>query len=657
MLSSRPITAGVRPQRGRKRQSAPHQLSSNAIWILCPAIFFLSAAPGPPQIAPVGGLTSAAIIQFLDQTIEWYRQLEVERQLAREPNDALLVSENQQIANEVAGLAFDFARTAAESIEKHAGTSQEQNASAETSQHQALIRLSSSIDQQVREIRAEVESLKQKLAAASGGRLRTLQTQIAETQSELDLAEARRDALRSMAGFTGGSNANGLGAIGLRPQIEELARAIPALSAKPSGGSGSTPVASTWQPAPSGVWGLTQDMFALSRKIRSLNNAIRLTEALSQKSNSLHAPLIDLLKQASARGDELAKQADSASPSVLTQEKKELDALTAEFKTVSAIALPLGRQGVLLDLYRRNLLNWQGTIKNQYTAELSSLLIRLALLAAFLAAVIAAAEFWRRTIFRYVHEVRRRHQYLLVRRIVLWCVIALILVFSFANQLSSMATFAGLMTAGVAVALQSVILSVAGYFFLIGRFGIRVGDRVNVSGVTGEVVDIGLVRFHLLEMVSGEGVTPTGRVVAFSNTIVFQSGAGLFKQIPGTNFVWHEVTVTLSPDSDYRAIEERLRAAVEAVFSEYQEEIEEQHRNMERTLNIVSVGALRPRTRLRLTQPGIEVVIVYPVDMVHAAEIDDRVARELLKARNRDDDMRRGETGDSPVRLDTNPSA
>jgi small-conductance mechanosensitive channel len=180
---------------------------------------------------------------------------------------------------------------------------------------------------------------------------------------------------------------------------------------------------------------------------------------------------------------------------------------------------------------------------------------------------------------------------------------------------------------------------------------------VSVSGVTGEVVDIGLVRFHLLEMVSGEGVTPTGRVVAFSNTIVFQSGAGLFKQIPGTSFVWHEVTVRVSPDSDYGAVEERLRPAVEAVLSEYQEEIEEQHRNMEKTLNIVSVGALRPKTRLRLTQPGIEVVIVYPVDMVHAAEIDDRVTREVLKALDREHDIRPGDADDSPVRLDTNPSA
>jgi len=605
----------------------------------------------------VSGFTSAVIIQYLDQTIEWYRQLDVERQLASETNDALLVSENQQIANEVAGLAFDFARAASDSIEKQTKTSQKQNASAESSQHQALLRLSASIDQQVREIGAEVELLKQKIAAASGGQLRALQAQIAETQSELELAEARRDALRSMAGFTGGANANGLGAIGLRSQIEELAREIPALSAKQPGGSANTSVASTWQPAPSGVWGLTQDMFALSRKMRSLDNAIRLTEALSQKSNGLHAPLIESLKQASARGDELARQADSAGSSALTQEKKELDALTAEFKSVSAMALPLGRQGVLLDLYRKNLLSWQSTIKNRYTTELSSLLIRLALLAAFLVGVIAAAEFWRRTIFRYVHEVRRRHQYLLVRRIVLWCVIALTLVFSFANQLGSMATFAGLMTAGVAVALQSVILSIAGYFCLIGRFGIRVGDRVNVSGVTGEVVDIGLVRFHLLEMVSGEGVTPTGRVVAFSNTIVFQSGAGLFKQIPGTSFVWHEVAVTLLPDSNYREIEERLRSAVEAVFSDYQEEIEAQHRNMESAFNIVSLGALRPRVRLRLTQPGIEVVIVYPVDMAHAAEIDNRIAHELLKARECEDDMRTRETGDSRVKLDSNPLA
>ena len=80
---------------------------------------------------------------------------------------------------------------------------------------------------------------------------------------------------------------------------------------------------------------------------------------------------------------------------------------------------------------------------------------------------------------------------MLVRRILVWCVVAVIVAVTFASQLGSLATFAGLMTAGVAVALQSVILSVVGYFFLIGKYGVRVGDRVQIAGITGDVVDLG----------------------------------------------------------------------------------------------------------------------------------------------------------------------
>lgn len=57
-------------------------------------------------------------------------------------------------------------------------------------------------------------------------------------------------------------------------------------------------------------------------------------------------------------------------------------------------------------------------------------------------------------------------------------------------------------------------------FFLIGKYGVRVGDRVQVAGVTGDVVDVGLVRLHLLE-VGADGLR-TGRVVVFSNAVLFQ---------------------------------------------------------------------------------------------------------------------------------------
>jgi small-conductance mechanosensitive channel len=220
----------------------------------------------------------------------------------------------------------------------------------------------------------------------------------------------------------------------------------------------------------------------------------------------------------------------------------------------------------------------------------------------------------------------------LLRKMVLWVLIAVTTAFAFATELGSVATFAGLLTAGMAVALQNVILSMVGYFFLIGRFGIRVGDRVQIAGVTGEVVDIGLVRLHLMELGGDGAETPTGRVVAFSNAILFQPTASLFKQIPGTNFVWHEMTLTLSPDSDHIAATERLAEAVEAVFAGYREDMERQHREMERTLSGTSVQGLRPKIRLHLTDAGLEAVIRFPVDLHHAAEIDDRVTRELLQA-------------------------
>ena len=200
-----------------------------------------------------------------------------------------------------------------------------------------------------------------------------------------------------------------------------------------------------------------------------------------------------------------------------------------------------------------------------------------------------------------------------------------------------MATFAGLITAGVAVALQNVIVSIVGYFFLIGKFGIRVGDRVQVGGVTGEVVDIGLVRFHLMELGSGAAASqPTGRVVAFSNAIVFQATAGLFKQIPGTNFIWHEIELTFAPESDYRVVRDRVDKAVDSAFAEYRENMERQRRQMEMSLTSISATELKPKARIHFTPSAIEVVIRFPVVLQKAAEIDDRIMRELFAAVDRE---------------------
>jgi hypothetical protein len=125
-------------------------------------------------------------------------------------------------------------------------------------------------------------------------------------------------------------------------------------------------------------------------------------------------------------------------------------------------------------------------------------------------------------------------------------------------------------------------------------------------------------------------------VVVFSNAVVFQANAGLFKQIPGTSFVWHEVKVTLAPQGSYREVEQRMLAAVNKVYSEYRDRMEAQRLGMERALTAVRINNFSPESHLHFSGGGIEVIIRYPVELSHAAEIDDRVTRELLEAIERD---------------------
>ena len=620
----------------------------------------VSQTPSPAITAP------GDVIQYLNQTINWYQQLTVEQQIADEPSDALVLGDNRQVAAQVVRLGFDYARAQAMALARQGtSTSSSDTQNPAAARFQSLTQLSAKLDGQAKELEGEIDGLRQKLDTATGKRRQVVKNDLEETQSELQLVEVRRDVIRSMLEFVSGTSASGVGASGLRGQIESLARSVPAANSAQGGdqnnGTGAhanTPattvsVTPSSKSEPSGIWGLTADLFSLSRKMRAIDDRIRATDQLSETAKKLRAPVIADLRELTKKSDEIANQADSSNDAAqFAQQKQQLDSLTAQFKQISATMLPLSKQNILLGLYRANLANWQGTLRSRSRSELRGLAVRLALLAIVLAFVYGFAEVWRRTIFKYVHDPRRRYQFLLLRKIVLWFVVVIVIAFAFASQLGSVATFAGLITAGVAVALQNVILSIAGYFFLIGRFGIRVGDRVQIAGVTGEVVDVGLVRLHLMELVGG-GETPTGRVVAFSNSIVFQPTAGLFKQIPGTSFVWHEIMLTLAPQSDYHAVEERLMGVVESTFKEYQGEMERQRAHMERIVSSGSVASLKPRGRLRFTGAGLEVSIKFPVSLQNAAEIDDRVTRELLEAINRDPKLKLADSSAPVIRLST----
>ena len=621
----------------------------------------LSADVSQPSIRIIG----QQVIEYLNQSIDWYRHLPVEEDIATDPTDILFVNDDRQMAGQIVRLSFDFGRSAAQVLAAQAPPPT--NQAPTSSRFQNLLQAAARTDEVIRQTQAEIDEIRAKLDVVRGRERQKVEVTLEELQSELALAQARSEALHSILQFTN-TGSTGTSSGNVLAQVQELQRSVPevTIAATPPAGeaqnkaatasAANTSAGNIRRQQPSGLLALVTDLFSLTRKIHTLDESIRTTEALAQTAQNLRTPLRENISALVQRGNVLAQQADISDVAGLRQQKRELDALTAQFKQTSSMMLPLSKQSVLFDLYKSNLTRWRSAVKTQYHVDLKNLGLRLMVLTLVLGAFLALGEVWKRATFRYVHDFRRRYQFLLLRRILLWFVIAITVAFALATEIGSLATFAGLITAGIAVALQNVILAVAGYFFLIGRYGVRVGDRVQISGVTGDVLDIGLVRIHLMEMSgSGNYIQPTGRVVVFSNSIVFQPTASFYKQIPGTNFLWHEVSLTLAPDSDVPIAESRLLGAVETVYAEYKDRIEQEYRQMQTQLNVRAV-APKPVSRLRLAQSGLEVVIRYPVELDNAAEIDDRITRELLNALGQEPKLRLVGSGTPNIQAVASPN-
>ena len=602
------------------------------------------AAPAAPAPDSRAVMTGDQVVQILDETVDWYRTLGVQQQAATQPSDLLILYANQQTADKVVALAFEIARANAELLASEANVKREADDAASS---QSLGRLRKKLDDRRASIQAEIEASRRQMAAAPKPKTKQkqdqapLQSRIAVLQAQLDLVNARRNMLSTMSQFASATDTTGFGANALKAHIDAIAASIPAASgtSSPAGAAaaatgaaaaGSAAATASTSLSRFGIWDLASTVFRLSAKARTINQTDQRTAELQETFKTIRTPPLDQLKRLSDRGDALATEAEKTSSTNLRDVRDQYDTLAWLFQQTSSIVTPLSKAGVLLAQYRRNLENWRGATQRQYREALEALGLRVALFAGLLALVFGLAQLWRRAVYRYVHEARRRSRLLLLQKIVLWSLVVAIAASTFATELGSLATFAGLITAGLAVAMQSVLISIVGYFFLIGKYGIRVGDRVQIGTVTGEVIEMGLVRLHLMEL-SGDGqMSPTGRVVAFANSIIFQASGGLFKQIPGVDLAWHEVTFSLPTGADYAALKDAMAQAVTRVIADYHEDIVRQTREIQKAASSHGSGDPLSSVQLRFSASSVDAIVRYPVQLTHAAEIDERVSRELL---------------------------
>jgi small-conductance mechanosensitive channel len=605
-------------------------------------------------------IDGTTVLHHLNQVISWYRRATTGIQTVGQPSDGIYQDNTQNLGTEVVRLAFQSARAEAELMkaQEKAGTPNSASGSSpsgQTTQQQNLVQMEAKTAAQIDQLQNQIQSLDQQIQKAPAARRSALISQRDAQQSELELQKALLDAVQKMASFV---EANGEIAGGLEGGINQLARSIPEVLGSPADNSNAkktaaAPASASSKPSLASSGGLISEAMTLYDYMnaeRQISDVLKQSSYTREVADHLRGPLRDAMRATIQQGQQLANQAPSTDPAQIKVQRHQFQELTDRFKQLSGALLPLSQEIIVLDDSKTNLNEWRDSIGRESKYALRAVLSRVVLIFLALAVILVLSEVWRRITFRYVSEPRRRRQFLVMRRVVIGFLIVVVLVLGFVSEFSSLATFAGFITAGIAVGLQAVLLSVAAYFFVIGRYGIRVGDRISIAGITGDVVDIGLVRLYLMEL-GGSGLDfyPTGRIVVFSNSVLFQAGTPLFKQIPGTEYAWHEVVVIIALGGNHKDAQEKLVSAVNAVYSKYKQEIERQHSAIERRVDI-QIGLPQPEAHLQFADTGVELLVRYPVEIRKAPEIDEEMTRKVLELIESDAAMKAAVSGNPKIR-------
>ncbi len=178
------------------------------------------------------------------------------------------------------------------------------------------------------------------------------------------------------------------------------------------------------------------------------------------------------------------------------------------------------------------------------------------------------------------------------------------------RSFSGLATFFGLASAGIAIALREIIANIAGWFYIILRRPFVLGDRIELAGVRGDVVDIRVLGFSLMEV--GKWVAAdqsTGRIVHVPNGKVFSDYIANYTS--GTNHIWEEVPVLITFESDWR----KAKGLMEDIMAEVVEDATEltSVRSDEAGRYLIYQGVSTPIVYTSVESSGVLLTARFPV--------------------------------------------
>jgi small-conductance mechanosensitive channel len=200
----------------------------------------------------------------------------------------------------------------------------------------------------------------------------------------------------------------------------------------------------------------------------------------------------------------------------------------------------------------------------------------------------------------------------------------------FSDRLSTLTVAFGVAGAGIAFALQEVIASVAGWVALtLGNF-YAPGDRIQLGGIKGDVIDIGVLRTTMMEMGQWvDGDLYNGRIVRIANSFVFKEP--VFNYSADFPFLWDEVKFPIRYGSDWKLTEDVLKKISDEILADFARQSRDAWKGVVRKY-LVEDAQVDPMITLRLTDNWMEFTLRYVVSYERRRGTKDQIHKRFLEA-------------------------
>ncbi|MEQ9287291.1 MAG: mechanosensitive ion channel [Cyclobacteriaceae bacterium] len=253
---------------------------------------------------------------------------------------------------------------------------------------------------------------------------------------------------------------------------------------------------------------------------------------------------------------------------------------------------------------------------------------RIAILLVAVLAVLLVVSLIKKQLNRNIKDVDNKYRARKAVNMVGYLLIVAACLFVYSDKLGNIGVALGVAGAGIAFALQEVIVSIAGWLNILIAGTVGVGQRVKIGDVKGDIIDIGVMSTTIMEV--GDWVNGdlyNGRIISLANSFVFKEKIHNYSaEYP---FLWDEITVPIRTESDYNLARKVFTDVLNELCADYASKSEAQWNNLANKYRVEN-AQVQPMVTLQFDENWITFTLRYIVDYKKRRSTKDAIYTKLL---------------------------